>query len=973
MTLKFINFNISSLIHQARRIELTKILQSNKCSIASIQETHLSSRHKVFIDDYNVIRNDQFQGVALCVRKNIQYEIVNFKSSFIPTIFVSIKLKQNSVVKHFLLGSIYFPTNSPPTSLRAELIKIDALAAAFDGAIIGGDLNAKSPRWGDNWQNLNGSTIISWYQSCNPSLTNITSDTPTFPRGQSFLDHFLISNHLLNYLILNFEVKTLPTFTEHCPILLTLDTANFDICLKEPQYSRSFKNTDWNVFKNDLDSSIRNFMPPHSSCLSNADIDSHIRNFNTTLIACLENNSTRNIRSFKKYDNLPSELEKLFKLKHQWQKKLKSIFHRSFNRISVPYKELSKNISLLNIIIKNKVNVWLNNQISDRLEKISPGPQAFKEVFRLIGNKKRFVCNKVTINNEVVTNEADIVSAFETHFENVYSEKIPNSNPSLCRAAILAAREVRLSKPEHIFLFDSENNALCPPCTDIFTNNETVKSIIKQLRPKKSSGPDDIPNFALKKLSNLAFNFLTILFNNCINNGYFPNSWKEARILPINKSVNNLDVNNFRPISLLSNVGKVLERIILDKMMLPSTCPVDPISDFQFGFRRGLSTVHALLKLQNDVIINLRNKQCTVACSIDVEKAFDSVWRDGLLSKLISLNFPRHIINILESFLSNRSFFIQIQGTISQLRECNSGVPQGSILGPQLYNIFLHDFPHQFSENNLTSIGLLYADDTIVYSSHEFPIIASKTVEKHIQIINDYYQSWGIKINSPKTEMICFRNASGKGPEGVARESKNIKIKINDTTILPKNTLKYLGVNFNNLFKFNKHARITIEKSRKISNMLMFHFRHKNLSKKCKLLFYKTLVRPIMSYAFPIWFSISPTVAGELEILERKILRCCAGINFESRTKRYSNSHLHKENNTIPFLRYVLLHMQNTISRLHLVDNALIDQILNSQSESSWDNVNYLSPIGASSLVLDTSVITPPQFYLTTTPNQNRG
>ena len=973
MWLKILQFNITSLVSQARRIELQKILQASNCSFAFIQETHFSNRHRIQIQNYHTLRNDNHQGVALLIKNNIEYELVDYHSTNFPSLFVTIKLKIDNSPKTLLLGSVYFPTNTPPAQFTSELNAIEALSNRFDGSIIGGDLNARSTNWGDHTHNLNGKTLESWLQNFNPSLANFTSDTPTFPRGPSFLDHFLISSHLINHFNKNFSLKTLPTFTDHCPLLLCISIGEANICLREEHSLRSFKNTNWQSFRNQLDSNLLQLFPPATSCLPNTDIDKYISHFNQTLITTLERNSTSSSISFNKYKNLPPEIENLYKVKHQWQRRLKNIFHRSLNRISPAYRELSSQIALLNNIVKQKVNIWLNKELSDRLSKIKPGPWAFKEAFGILGKKKKFHCNKVVVNNETFTSEAKIVESFEKHFTDVYKERVPLFNINTTQRAQESANSVALNIPEHIFLFNSENSALNPIAPHIFTDPDSVKNLLKLLRPKKSSGPDNISNYFLKKISNQAVNFLTILYNNCINNAYFPSLWKTARILPIVKKQNNFDINNYRPISLLSNTGKILERIILNKMNCPLDNPIDPIPDSQFGFRRGHSTLHALTKFQNDIILNLREKRCTVACSLDVEKAFDSVWRVGLISKLASINLPSYIYNILHSFLSNRTFFVQIQGTKSNPRSCDSGVPQGSILGPHLYNIFMHDFPHIWSENNLVSTGLLYADDTIVYSNHEYPLVALQHLEKHIGVINDYYNTWGIKLNVPKSELICIRNASGKGPIGVVRESKHLTLNVNGCPIQVQNKLKYLGINFNNLFKFNYHAKLTIEKTRKVSNMLMPFFRHRALNKKSKLLFYKTLVRPVMTYGFPIWFNISPSVAQNMEILERKLLRLCAGKNFETRTKRFSNNFIYSDTNTVPLMRYVSLLMKKTISNFEQSENDLIIHSLASPTGSSWDGVGYLSPLGILSVDLDAPVLEPLEFYNRAIPNQNRG
>lgn len=198
------------------------------------------------------------------------------------------------------------------------------------------------------------------------------------------------------------------------------------------------------------------------------------------------------------------------------------------------------------------------------------------------------------------------------------------------------------------------------------------------------------------------------------NNGYFPSLWKLAKIIPIKKKIiNDNTLSNFRPISLLSNIGKLFESVLKEKM--ENELPVSPISAYQFGFKSGHSTQHALLKLHSDITSNLRNQVSTVAISLDIQKAFDSVCHTGVLYKLIEIGIDPYLVKLMASFFTARKFLINIKNTSSATGLVNSGVPQGSILAPYLFNIFLYDFPHI----GQGSQAILYADDCLIYKTPE--------------------------------------------------------------------------------------------------------------------------------------------------------------------------------------------------------------------------------------------------------------
>mgnify|MGYP003549195105 CR=1 FL=1 len=138
------------------------------------------------------------------------------------------------------------------------------------------------------------------------------------------------------------------------------------------------------------------------------------------------------------------------------------------------------------------------------------------------------------------------------------------------------------------------------------------------MNTKKSSGFDGISNFLIKKFPDATLRFLVLLYNNCLNNCYFPTVWTTTKIIPIKKKTDSSKIEDFRPISLLSNVGKIFEHVI--KIKLENEFIFDPVSSFQFGFKRYQSTQHTLVKLHSDVVHHLRQRKCTVAISLDIEK-----------------------------------------------------------------------------------------------------------------------------------------------------------------------------------------------------------------------------------------------------------------------------------------------------------------------------------------------------------------
>ncbi|GFX26687.1 RNA-directed DNA polymerase from mobile element jockey [Trichonephila clavipes] len=172
---------------------------------------------------------------------------------------------------------------------------------------------------------------------------------------------------------------------------------------------------------------------------------------------------------------------------------------------------------------------------------------------------------------------------------------------------------------------------------------------------------------------------------------------------------------NFRPISLISSIGKIYEKILL-KRIEKYTLDNSIIPDIQHGFRKETSTCHQLLRATNIIISGFNNHATTGGIFLDVEKAFDRLWHNGLIFKMINLNYPPYLIHTISDYLHNRTFQVKIQATISKIGHIQAGSPQGSLLSPILYNIYTYDFP----TSPLVDI-CLFADDAAILSQQDTP------------------------------------------------------------------------------------------------------------------------------------------------------------------------------------------------------------------------------------------------------------
>lgn len=218
-----------------------------------------------------------------------------------------------------------------------------------------------------------------------------------------------------------------------------------------------------------------------------------------------------------------------------------------------------------------------------------------------------------------------------------------------------------------------------------------VKNQLINLKSFKAAGFDGVLNILLKKLPSRAIIWITKILNRCLELGYWPKSFKKAKVIPVPKpGKNHADPANFRPISLLSSISKVFERLIrvrLNKFAENHKI----INPTQFGFRSEHSTTHQLKRVCNHISNAKQNRKSTGLILLDIEKAFDSVWHDGLVYKLNVFGFPTYLIKIINAFIRERAFAVYVDGYTSTMKSVPAGLPQGSALSPVLYSIFTAD------------------------------------------------------------------------------------------------------------------------------------------------------------------------------------------------------------------------------------------------------------------------------------------
>lgn len=427
-----------------------------------------------------------------------------------------------------------------------------------------------------------------------------------------------------------------------------------------------------------------------------------------------------------------------------------------------------------------------------------------------------------------------------------------------------------------------------------------IQESIKSRANKKSKGEDKISNFVLRKLSIQFVTVLATIFNQMYNLAHFPHSWKMALVVPLlKKDKPPEEPASYRPISLLSCMSKLYEHAI--KHVIDADCTrLKVIPPDQNGFVLHRSTIHPLVKFTTDFSLKINARTPTIACMLDIEKAFDTVWIDGLLFKMHCLGFNQHICNVMHSYLKERTFKVIINQTKSIAYNIDAGVPQGSVLSALLYTIYVCDMPPPPVEIQ----RLQYADDILIYTSLRNVKRGETLLNTYIETLCKYFNKWKVKINPDKGEAIIIKGKC----RNLRLNTQALQLKINGHHIPLTTQIKYLGVIYSQKPNFIQHVDHALKKANNVYHSIRpILWKMRGLSQNIKILCYKQLIRPIITYAFPVWSGISAHQMERIRMFERKCIRSC--VTYRRKPDDYkfiNNTELYLQGNIERIDRYML-------------------------------------------------------------------
>ena len=400
-----------------------------------------------------------------------------------------------------------------------------------------------------------------------------------------------------------------------------------------------------------------------------------------------------------------------------------------------------------------------------------------------------------------------------------------------------------------------------PPLRTIRFRPQAVRRLLARLDVSKATGPDGISARVLKECAHELAEPLSKLFALCFRSGVQPRMWKTANVVPIHKRSSRSTLKNYRPVSLLCIISKVMETLV-NRHIVNYFEDHHLLTSHQFGFRRGLGTSDALQALQTAWASAVGCGGAARILAVDIAGAFDRVSHVGLLHKVRSLGIDGPLQRWLASYLDTRSLQCLVGGRTSSRYTTSAGVPQGSILGPTLFLAYVNDAPDVLADGASLEA---YADDTTLYSlvtSQQTPTVAAQSLQVSVDRLHEWGHTWKVMFEPTKSQAMTAT---------LRRTGLDLPPLLFGGTLVPETTtITLLGVKVDAKLTFSDHLRSVATRARQRLGVLnrAAHI----LTPAGRTTVYKAFVRPVMEYAPLVWMGAAQSHLQRLNNVQRRAL-----------------------------------------------------------------------------------------------------
>ena len=812
-------------------------------------------------------------GISILYKKKLSKFISMVKSESDFIVWLKVDKRCTHYHSDLFIGAVYVPPNGSAYSIQPfEIIQEELSKFSKKGNIIlMGDFNSRTGNlndFDDNFIPVDDSINSMLFDNCNlqipeknnrdvkinkygKQLINMCIDndlkicngrlsgdllgqcTYYSKKGNSCIDYALIQTELLN-VIRNFQVCPPSYLSDHCVISLNLEIKNKTHSINYEMLELMPDGFKWQpeskfIFEKYIHSSefitkINNFNEKEETdsnvnglCTELTDLilEAGKKSLKTKCTSKCTYGNKKKARFDPSIDNLKCEIKSLGRACHI--QPFNTMLVQSLIAKRKIYRRLVKKHNV-------KCKTEMLNKIGDLQEK---HPKQFWNLINsLKDNAKQ---GSHSVNSEV----------FYQFFKNLNDVKNTDSNDKFEKFLDQKINKM-VQQNKNVDILDNE-----------ITLDETCKTLTN-LKNGKSAGLDSIVNEMLKYGKNVFSKPLTKLFNVIMSTNCYPKSWTEGLIVPILKSGNLTDPNNYRGITLSSSVGKIFTKILSDRLMKFVT-ENEILHNAQIGFMPKKQTSDHIFVLKSIIDLYKTKRKHVFACFVDLKKAFDTVWRKGLLFKILCYGISPKFCKILQSMYSQLTACVKLGNKKTKSFVSTIGTRQGCPLSPMLFNLFLNDIPRLLSADKLCKpivLGdqkinlLMYADDIVILSHTQ------KGLQHSLDNLYSYCRRWNLNVNIQKTKIMIF-NCIKTGKYEFTFGNNQVEI---------CTSYSYLGITFTSNGKFKKCIEVLENKASRALFKLMNNIKpcyNVNVKTFCKL--FDSLIEPILLYGSEVWsmFNIS--------------------------------------------------------------------------------------------------------------------
>lgn len=812
---------------RAKKDEIIKMIEDLNPIVVALQETMIGPSNNFRAPNYVCIRKDghfnrrPHGGVALLVHNTIPFTELKLQTDLQAC---AIRVKLRSLIT---ICNIY---NSRSHDLTEPLLQqlFDQLPPPV---LMVGDFNSYHVMWGSSSTDTRGKIIESFIGAAGLNLLNTGSPT-RITHTETAIDLSLCSPELQRSMV--WSVDPSPGDSDHCPITIrTLANINSD-----DSEIRNYKAADWQSYEN---FSAWDNIPPLEDVAQS--VEDLYNRFNSAASA-----------------TIPKVKMKKFFPKSWWSVALNtSLLKRETMYNTYRHNKSPQNLKRWkkaraehrNSVQKHKKDSW--KKMLTCINKDTPISKVWESVHKIEGNRERKI-NILTVNNIHYSSIPEIANKLADTFCQV--SKLENYNDQFQQHRTLA-EDIHLN-------FESDNSE---PYNQPITLDELKHAL--QCTKDTSPGPDNVTYSMIKHVPMEAAEHILKIFNKIFTENYFPPQWSESTIVPIPKpNKDHSNPLNYRPIALTSNLCKTMERILNDRLL----DHLDSIVGFgliQAGGRKGRSTLDHLLRLETAIRNALVNGEHLISIFFDIEKAYDTTWRYGIMKDLYDLGLRGRLPKFINKFLQNRTFKVRLNSTLSRPLQQESGIPQGSVLSVTLFIIKI-DSISKLIPREERFLSSLYIDDLQLSYAHSDLRVIGQKLQETLDKISSWSLRNGFKFSIAKTFMIHFHSLPGVHLPPV--------LNYNNQVIPYVDTARFLGVTFDSRLTWKPHIAKLKASCQKALNLLKTLTTTKwGADQESLMYLYRALVRSRLDYGAIVYNSAHPTTLKQLDPIANEAMRIASG------------------------------------------------------------------------------------------------